>query len=74
MLARLKTNWRELKKGKPGHRFTDRYTRRNEATKGRVNLRKVLNIGLGIALTVGGLVFNPRRVRVRSCWLLDWDF
>jgi UPF0716 family protein affecting phage T7 exclusion len=59
VIERTKENWRELKASGPGQRFQDRYTRRQEASHGRWDKRSVLNIGLGIAITLAGLLLIP---------------
>ncbi len=59
LVKRAKANWEDFKKGKPGHRFQDRYERRRRATKGRFNWSRVVNIVLGLALLAVGLIMMP---------------
>ena len=55
MLARLRKGWRELKQGKPGRRFQERY----ERSPGSHGARKWIVIGGGALLVVAGIVFLP---------------
>lgn len=59
MFAHLKSTWRHLAKGTPGHRFRDHFNHRNEFTTGRVNLGKIVNVCLGIILILVGIIFLP---------------
>ena len=59
MIERIKQNWQEFKASEPGHRFQDRYARRQRAEHGRWTTRGVINIVLGIAITLGGLFLVP---------------
>jgi len=55
VLAPLKKRWRELKQGKPGRRFRDRYER---ARRGGA-VRKWLLIAGGALLALVGIVLLP---------------
>src|SRR5204862_3521008 len=55
MLRRLRRGWRELKRGKPGRRFRERYER-SPSTHGA---RKWALIGIGVLLVLVGVVFLP---------------
>ena len=50
----MKKSWNELKKGKPGKRFQQRYERKNPG--GRRSGKKVAMMLLGLGLFAGGLV------------------
>ena len=56
MFAKLKRQWTDLKKDKPGHRFQRRY----EARKGRRSgVWKPLYLIVGLLLLFAGLVLMP---------------
>ena len=57
MLQGLKQNWRELKHGEPGKRFTAHYQRRHQS--GSSPLRKALFIGAGAVIVAAGIFFLP---------------
>lgn len=57
MLQGLKRQWRDLKQGRPGHRFQDHYRQRHES--GGNGLRKALYIGAGALLVAAGIFFLP---------------
>ena len=59
MTARLKRNWRDFKRSKPGRRFQDRYERRQRSSHGRWDRQTVINILLGIAIAAAGIVLVP---------------
>ncbi len=59
MIERTKQNWQAFKESDPGHRFQDRYTRRQQAEHGRWDLWAVMNIGLGLAIALAGLLLVP---------------
>ena len=59
MIERTKENWRQLKESDPGQRFQDRYTRRQETSHGQWDKRSVINIVLGIAIALVGLLLIP---------------
>ena len=54
---RIKAHWQEFKEGKPGHRFQERYHRRQQ--QGHSLAAKFLYIGLGLVLFIVGLVMLP---------------
>jgi uncharacterized protein (TIGR02611 family) len=53
----LKEHWQDLKRGRPGHRFQDHYTKRHEA--GSSPGRKVLFLGGGALIVAAGIFFLP---------------
>jgi UPF0716 family protein affecting phage T7 exclusion len=55
LLAHLKKAWRELKRGKPGRRFSERY----ERGRRRGTARKWLLIAGGALLALAGIVLLP---------------
>ena len=58
MLRRLKAGWRELKHGRPGRRFEERYLRARQGPAcGRI--RKCLLIAGGFLIVLVGIVFLP---------------
>jgi uncharacterized protein (TIGR02611 family) len=57
MLQALKEHWRDLKQGRPGHRFQDHYRNRHEA--GGNKLRKALYLGVGGLIVAAGIFFLP---------------
>ncbi len=59
MLEKAKENWLRFKHSEPGHRFKDRYHRRQQSSSGRFNLRKVVSIVGGILVIAGGIVAVP---------------
>jgi uncharacterized protein (TIGR02611 family) len=59
LTPRVKENWQQFRKSKPGHRFQDRYDRRQEATQGQWNRGKLFNIVGGIAIALAGLFLVP---------------
>jgi uncharacterized protein (TIGR02611 family) len=58
MIARLKQHWREFSESKPGHRFQERYRRRQLAGPGHI-LKRVFLIVLGAVLALGSLFLAP---------------
>src|SRR5919106_3404434 len=59
LTPRAKENWQQFRESKPGHRFQDRYDRRQQATQGQWNKGKLFNIGSGIAIALAGLFLVP---------------
>ena len=59
MIERAKQNWEQFKASDPGHRFQDRYTRRQQASHGRWDKRSMINIALGIGIALVGLLLVP---------------
>jgi len=56
MIGRMRDAWRRFQASKPGHRFRDRYRRRQQSGQGRVAFQKVLLIITGILITVASLL------------------
>ena len=59
MFEIAKRAWREFKNSKPGHRFQDRYLRRNKNAPAPFSKIKVFNIAAGIAVMVIGFLLLP---------------
>ena len=57
MFDTLRQSWRDLKKGKPGERFQQRYRRGHERHGGTV--RKILIIGGGVLIILVGVFLLP---------------
>jgi hypothetical protein len=52
--------WRRfLSRSAPGHRFRNRYCRRQQAGRDRSNLRRSCYIAFGIALAIGSILLAP---------------
>ena len=50
----LKKRWREFKRGRPGHRFQDRYERKRSEGSGRSSFRRFLKpLAAGLLLVAG---------------------
>src|SRR5918998_1335299 len=58
MIARTKQNWQEFKESKPGHRFQDRYRRRQQSEHGWKDPRRLFYVVGGLILAVGSLAFG----------------
>jgi len=58
MIARTKQSWQEFKESKPGHRFQDRYRRRQESEHGWTDPRRLFYVVGGLILAVGSLAFG----------------
>ena len=58
MIARTKQSWQEFKESKPGHRFQDRYRRRQESEHGWKDSRRLFYVVGGLILAVGSLAFG----------------
>jgi uncharacterized protein (TIGR02611 family) len=58
MIGRLEQHWREFSESKPGHRFQERYWRRQQAGRGHI-LKRVFLIVLGAVLALGSLFLAP---------------
>ena len=54
----LKREWGRLKQGKPGKRFMDFHRSRCERWAGTWPLERILTLGIGIVLLVGGLAIG----------------
>jgi len=59
VLEQFKENWNELKDAEPGHRFRERYERRQRESQGKFNVGKFVNIIIGILITVVGIILIP---------------
>ena len=59
MLEKVKENWQEFKESEPGHRFQERYERRQKESHGRLNAGKLLNIVGGLVIAAAGVFFIP---------------
>ncbi len=55
MIDRMKQNWQQFKQSNPGHRFHDRYARRQHQEQGRWTIGKVFNVVLGLAIIAAGI-------------------
>ena len=52
--------WRRfLSRSAPGHRFRNRYCRRQQAGRDRSTLRRACYVAFGIAIAIGSLVLAP---------------
>jgi uncharacterized protein (TIGR02611 family) len=58
MIGRTKESWRHLEASKPGHRFQDRYRRRQESEHGWRDPRKLFYVVGGLVLAVGSLLLG----------------
>src|ERR687893_285 len=58
MIARTKQNWQEFKESKPGHRFQDRYRRRQESEHSWKDPRRLFYVVGGLVVAVGSLVLG----------------
>ena len=59
MFEKAKESWKQFKEAEPGHRFRERYERRQKESKGPFDPGKILNIVVGLAITALGLFFIP---------------
>ena len=59
MIGRMRDAWRRFQASKPGHRFRDRYRRRQQSAHGRGALQKVLLIVGGVLIAVASLLLAP---------------
>ncbi len=59
MIERTKQSWHAFKDSDPGRRFQDRYDRRQHAEHGGWTMGAVLNVGLGVAIALAGLLLVP---------------
>jgi uncharacterized protein (TIGR02611 family) len=57
VIERLREHWREFSESKPGHRFQDRYRRRQEK-RGHV-VKRIFLIVVGTVLALGSLFLAP---------------
>jgi len=52
--------WRRfLNQSAPGHRFKDRYRRRQQAGRNRSTLKRACYVAFGVAIAIGSLVLAP---------------
>ena len=58
MIERLKECWEEFSESKPGHRFQERYRRRQQDEQGHI-LKRVILIVLGTVIALGSLFLAP---------------
>ncbi len=58
MIARTKESWRRFKGSKPGHRFQDRYRRRQESEHGWRDPSRLFYVVGGLVLAVGSLLLG----------------
>ena len=59
MLEKVKESWKQFKESEPGHRFEDRYNRRQEQSQGRFDAGKIFNMAAGVVVTLAGIFFIP---------------
>jgi hypothetical protein len=58
MIARTKESWRRFRGSKPGHRFQDRYRRRQESEHGWRDPSRLFYVLGGLVLAVGSLLLG----------------
>jgi uncharacterized protein (TIGR02611 family) len=58
MPGKIQKDWQSLKKSRPGHRFQERYERRQRERSGPFDPGRVLYIVVGLVLAVGSAVFG----------------
>jgi hypothetical protein len=58
MIARAKHSWQRFEASKPGHRFQDRYRRRQEGEHGWTDPRRLFYVLGGLILALGSLAFG----------------
>ncbi len=58
MIERMKESWRLFRASKPGHRFQDRYRRRQESEHGWRDPGKLFYVVGGLIIALGSLVFG----------------
>src|SRR5215207_3144765 len=58
MIARTKESWRRFKGSEPGHRFQDRYRRRQEREHGWRDPSRLFYVVGGLVLAVGSLLLG----------------
>lgn len=54
----LREQWKELRRGRPGHRFQDRYEHARETQKSKDGMQRVLLIGAGVVALIIAAVFS----------------
>jgi Putative transmembrane protein (PGPGW) len=58
MIERMKDSWLRFKASKPGHRFQDRYRRRQERKRGWLDPGKLFYVVGGLIIAVGSLLLG----------------
>jgi hypothetical protein len=58
MIDRTKESWRRFKASKPGHRFQDRYRRRQESEQGWRDPIRLFYVVGGLIIAVGSLLLG----------------
>ena len=58
MIARTKQSWRRFKESEPGHRFQDRYRRRQQSEHGWRDPSRLFYVVGGLVLAVGSLLLG----------------
>jgi len=56
MFSGLKRSWRELKKGRPGHRFQERAERSKRKRSSHSGIKRFLKLVVALLLVVGGMI------------------
>ena len=57
MVRWFKQQWRDLRKGRPGRRFQERYERNQKGRKAKSALRRFLYPAIGVIILAAGIVF-----------------
>jgi hypothetical protein len=58
MIARTKDSWRRFRGSEPGHRFQERYRRRQESERGWTDPSKLFYVVGGLIIAVGSLLLG----------------
>lgn len=58
MLEQTRQNWQKFKESEPGHRFQDRYSRRQESEHGWLDPSRLFYVVGGLVIAVGSLLFG----------------
>lgn len=58
MLDKARGDWQSFRRSRLGHRFQERYRRRQRESSGPFDPGKVLYIGVGLVLMVGSAIFG----------------
>ncbi len=58
MMGRTKESWRRFEASKPGHRFQERYRRRQRSERGWRDPRKLFYVIGALVLALGSLLFG----------------
>ena len=59
MVEKIRESWQSFKESEPGHRFEDRYRRRQQSKSGRFDLRLIVSVLGGVLILLGGIVAVP---------------